>query len=51
MYHCVIHLKDHQIAESAGPKSKQSMKFTGKSVGFNLAAFLGFFGLIPVTWK
>jgi len=31
--------------------TKESMKFTGKSVGFNRAAFLGFFGLIPVTLK
>jgi len=28
---------------------EQSMKFTGKSVGFNIATFLGFPGLIPVT--
>jgi len=38
MHHCVIRLKHHQILESAGPNSKQSKKFTRKSVGFNFAA-------------
>jgi len=35
MYCFVIQLKDHQVVESAGPKSKQNNKFTRKSVGFN----------------
>jgi len=48
MHHCAIQLKDHQIAESAETKSKQRKKFTGKSVGFNFGAILGFLGLIPV---
>jgi len=47
MHRCVIHLKDHQIVESAKPKSKQSNKFARKSVGFNCAAFLGLLRLIP----
>jgi len=49
VFYCVIQLKDHQFYESAGPKSKQSKKFTRKSVSFNIAAFLRFLGLIPVT--
>jgi len=51
MHHCVTQLKDHQIVESGKLKSKKSKKFTRKSVGFNFAAFLGFLGLIPVTYK
>ena len=46
---CIIQLKDHQIVESGKPKSKQSKKFTRKSVDFNFAAFLVFLRLIPVT--
>jgi len=34
MYRFVIQLKDHQIVKSAGSKSKQSKKFTRKSVWF-----------------
>jgi len=53
MHHCTFQLKDRPIVESVGPKSKQSKKFTEKSVGFNCAVFLGFLRLIPahVTWK
>jgi len=35
-HHCVIPLKDHQIVEWAGPKTKKWKKFTWKSVGLNL---------------
>ena len=41
MHHCIVHLKEHQIVKSGGPKSNQSKKFTGKSVGFNFVDFLG----------
>jgi len=34
MHYCVIQLRDHQIVESGGSNSKQSKKFTEKSVGF-----------------
>jgi len=51
VYHCVIHLKDHPFVQSEGPKCKQSMKFTRKSVDFRFAVFLGFLVLIPVTHK
>ena len=48
MRHCVSQLKDHHIAESDEPTSKQSRKFRRKS-GFNFAAFVRLLGMIPVT--
>jgi len=49
LHHCVIKLKDHQIAESGGPKSNQSKKFTGKWVGLTFVTFFRFLGMISLT--
>jgi len=34
-HHCVFQLKDHQIVEAAGPKTKKSKKYTQKSDDHN----------------